>query len=489
MEPKRATLGVFLFALLLLAASAEGARADVNCEKALASSEKTPEALFLKVYCHAQSKRYAEAQKTLAEIKARPSVIEDYLLYYEAEAAFGLGRKERAEALFLKMLKRHPDSAIGDGAHERLAEIRLESRRYAEAEKTYSRLVRRTDSRWKKAVYLKNLGEIREKQGDLPAASEIFGRIWAEHPEVSFSDYAFELYKKNKKVFTPSPRQFEKRGDVMFGAGNWKGALEAFSGAPRTKAVKMKTGICLYRLSRFPEALEVFSGIDSPKAFYWRGVTLMSMEREEEAIGVFELLHKLNPKSAWAARSLLKAARLRHLREEPEEARRLYRLVIEKYSWRKEARESAWNLGWMHYRQKEYAKALEVFSDRAWAGGRDRERFLYWYARASERAGDKPGALFALGELAESPKITYYSTLAKLRLKEKLLPSPPPAAIRSGNPFGETPRLGNSFSSPRPGYTSWLSGKPSFFGPGRKRRRSGSISPRFTSWRRITKPP
>ena len=443
MEPKRATLCVFLLALLLLTASAEGARADrADCEKALQSTEKTLEAQFLRVYCHVQSKRYAEAQKALAEIKARPSVIEDYLLYYEAEAAFGLGQKERAEALFLKMLKRHPGSAVGDGAHERLAEIRLESRRYAEAEKTYSHLVRRTDSRWKKAVYLKNLGEIREKQGDLPAASEIFGRIWAEHPEVSFSDYAFELHKKNKKVFTPSPRQFEKRGDVMFGAGNWKGALEAFSGAPRTKAVKMKTGICLYRLSRFPEALEVFSGIDSPKAFYWRGVTLMSMEREEEAIGVFELLHKLNPKSAWAARSLLKAARLRHLREEPEEARRLYRLVIEKYPWRKEARESAWNLGWMHYREKEYAKALEVFSDRAWAGGRDRERFLYWYARAAERAGDKPGALFALGELAESPKITYYSTLAKLRLKEKLLPSPPPAVARSGNPFGESPALG-----------------------------------------------
>ena len=224
----------------------------------------------------------------------------------------------------------------------------------------------------------------------------------------------------------------------MFGTGSWKGALEAFSGAPRTKTVKIKTGICLYRLSRFPEALDVFSGVDSPKAFYWRGLTLMSMEREEEAISVFERLHRLNPESSWTAKSLLKAARLRHLRGETEEARRLYRLVAEKHPGRQEARESAWNLGWIHYREKEYAKAARAFSGRAWAGGKDRERFLYWYARAAERAGDKPGALFAFGELAESPKITYYSFLAKLRLGEKPLPSPPPAA-RSGNPFGKNP--------------------------------------------------
>ena len=442
MEPKKATLCVFLFALLALSISAEGARANhANCEKVLQSTEETLEARFLKLHCHAREKQHAEVHGVLAEIKDKLIFIEDYILYYEAEAALGLGQKERAEALFLKILKHHPESAIGHDAHERLAEIHLENERHAEAEKTYSHLARRTDSRWKKAVYLKNLGEIKEKQGDFPAASRIFERIWAEHPEVSFADYAFELYKKNGKVFAPSPQQFEKRGDVMFEAGNWEGALEAFSRAPKTSAVRTKTGICLYRLTRFPKALEVLSGVDSPKAFHWRGVTLMSMEREEEAIAVFEKLLKLNPQSPWAAKSLLKAARLRHLREEPEEAHRLYRLVIEKYPKRKEARESVWNLGWMHYSKKEYARAVEAFSDRAWARGKDRERFLYWYARAAERAGDKPGALFALGELAESPKITYYSALAKIRLRENLLPSPPPAAAWSGNPFRKNPAL------------------------------------------------
>ena len=441
MGPKKTALRVFLFVFLLVAVSAEAAHANhADCKKALLSTEQTLEARFLKLHCHARNDQHTEVHGVLAEIKDKLLFIEDYLLYYEAEAALGLGQREKAEELFLKILKHHPGSAIGHDAHERLAEIHLESDRHAEAEKIYSHLARATHSKWEKAVHLKKLAEIKEKQGHFHTASEIFERIWAEHPEVSFSDYVFELHEKNEKVFTPSPKQFVKRGETMFEAGNWEEALSAFSGAPQTSAVRIKTGICLYRLSRFPEALEVFSAIDSPKAFYWKGVTLMSMEKEKEAIGVFETLHKLNPDSRWTVKSLLKAARLRHLREEFEEAERLYRLIIEKYPKREEARKSAWNLGWIHYRKKEYEKALEVFSDRAWAYGAERERFLYWYARAAERAGDKPGALFALGKLADSRKITYYSFLAKLRLKQV----PPPlesTAAYSGNPFGKNPAI------------------------------------------------
>ena len=439
---KKSVLRVFAFALLLLAAAAQVARANPpDCEKALASTEKTLEARFLKLHCHAQNNQHTEVHGILPEIKDKLIFIEDYILYYEAEAALGLGQKERAEELLLKILKHHPDSAIGHDAHELLARIHLKSERHPEAEKIYSHLARRTESKWKKAVHLKNLGEIKEKQGLFHAASDLFERIWAEHPEVSFSDYVFELHEKNEKTFTPSPQQFAKRGEVLFESGNWEGAIEAFSGAPQTSAVRIKTGICLYRLSRFPEALEVFSGIDSPKAFYWKGVTLMSMEKEEEAVGVFELLHKLNPESHWTVKSLLKAARVRHLREEFEEAQRLYRLIIEKYPKREEARESAWNLGWIHYRKKEYGKALEVFSDRAWAYGSERERFLYWYARTAEKKGDKPGALFALGKLADSRKITYYSFLAKLRLRKNLAPPQNAAAAHPGNPFGKNPAL------------------------------------------------
>lgn len=439
---KKLSLSVFLLAFLILAVAAQGAPANhADCEKALQSTEETLEARFLKLHCHAQNDRHAKVLESIADIRGKSAVIEDYLLYYEAEATLGLGQKERAEELLLKILKHHPDSAIDHDAHELLAKIHLKSNRLTEAEKIYSHLARRTPSKWKKAVHLKNLGEIKEKQGDFTAASDLFERIWAEHPEVSFSDYVFELHKKNEKTFTPSPQQFAKRGEVLFASGNWEGALEAFSGAPRTSAVGIKTGICLYRLSRLPEALDVFSGIDSPKAFYWKGVTLMSMEKEKEAVGVFELLHKLNPESHWAAKSLLKAARLRHLREEFEEAQRLYRLIIEKYPRRVEARKSAWNLGWIHYRKKEYEKALEVFSDRAWAYGSERERFLYWYARTAEKRGDKPGAIFALGKLADSRKITYYSFLAKLRLKKNLIPSQGTATAHPGNPFGENPAL------------------------------------------------
>ncbi len=236
---KKAALSVFVFALLSLAAAAQGARADhADCEKALLSPERTLEARFLKLHCHARNEQHAEVHGVLAEIGDKLIVIEDYLLYYEAEAALGLGQKEKAEALFLKILKHHPNSAIGHDAHERLAEIHLENKRHADAEKIYSHLARKTDSKWKKAVYLKNLGEIKEKQGLFPAATGVFERIWAEHPEVSFSDYVFDLHQKNEKVFTPSPHQFARRGSVMFKTGNWEGALRLTQRLPRRPRLK-----------------------------------------------------------------------------------------------------------------------------------------------------------------------------------------------------------------------------------------------------------
>ncbi|MCY4262078.1 MAG: transglycosylase SLT domain-containing protein [Candidatus Dadabacteria bacterium] len=435
---KKTALQVLVFSLLLFPATVSQVRAaSADCERILASEGTSAEERFSKLHCHILGKQHEKVLKALVDMSEAPSVIEDYLIYYEAEATLGLGKKERAKELFLNLLVRHKDSALRHKARRRLAEIHLEGGRYSEAARMYLLLVRTTTSRWEKASYLKNLGHIKEKQGNSEAAMEIFKRIWTEHPEVSFSDYVFTLYKKNKKVFIPSPRQSEKRAGIMFSAGNWKGALEAFSRAPSTKAVRIKTGICLYRLSRFSEALEIFSRIDSPKAFYWKGITLERMGKEEEAIGVFELLGKLNPKSSWTAKSLLKAARLRHLREEREEAQRLYSLIASKYPGTEEARQSAWNLGWIHYRNQEYTKAIEIFSDSAWAGGTGQQRFLYWYARAAEKSGDKPGALFALGQLAGSREITYYSFLAKIRLGKKILP-PLPTSAATRNPFGKT---------------------------------------------------
>ena len=436
---RKTVLQVFVFSLLIFPAAVPELRAaSADCRRILASAGKSAEEQFSKLHCHALGKQHTKVLKVLADMGETPSVIGDYMLHYEAEAALGLGEKERAKELFLKILIRHPDSVLRHNARRRLAELHLGSGKYAEAAKMYLFLVRTTSSRWEKATYLKKLGEIRETQGNSPAAMEIFERIWTEHPEVSFSDYVFTLYRKNKRVFVPSPRQSEKRGDIMFAAGNWKGALEAFSRAPSTRAVRIKTGICLHRLSRLSEALEIFSGIDSPKAFYWKGMTLSAMGKQEEAIGVFELLGKLNSKSSWTVKSLLMAARIRHMRDEVEEAQRLYNLIVRKYPGTEQAHRSAWNLGWIHYGKKEYAEAIEIFSDSAWANGADQEPFLYWYARAAEKSGDKPGALFALGKLAESREITYYSSLAKIRLGKKILPSPPKAPAPTRNPFGKT---------------------------------------------------
>ncbi len=434
-------LGLFVFAVGTLVAAGSLTAASVDCETALSAAEVSPEKQFLRLYCHAQKKQYAEAGEIAERLKEKVPELRDYLLYYEGLSKFSSGDRKTAEDIFRKILSLYPDSPVRSRAREELAGIYAENGKYIEAEKIYSILILETESRWTKALYLKKLGEIKEKRGLVSAAEDIFEKIWTEHPEVSFSDHVFEFYSGNKKSFSPAPAQFEKRGRVFFNAGNWEKAVEAFSQAAQTRTVRTKTAISLYRLKRYQEALEVFSKIDSPQAFYWKGLVLQSMEEEKKAVDTFVLLHKLNPKSRYARKSLFRAARLHHLAENSGQAEKLYRKVIKNHPGSEEALESSWNLGWILYTDGEYEKARESFSAHAWESGENRERFLYWYAAASEKADDKPGALFALGKLAESPEITYYSFLAKIRLKEK--PSLPATSSEKplANPFGDSPAV------------------------------------------------
>ncbi len=438
---KKHVLSIFVFAVASLVATSSLIADPIDCETAFSTTETSPEKQFRRLYCHVQKKQYLEAGKIAEQLKEKVPELQDYFLYYKGLEKLSSGDKKAAEEIFRKILSIYPNSPVRSNAREKLAKIYLENEKYIEAEKIYSILILETKSRWIKALYLKKLGEIKEKRGLISASEGIFKKIWTEHPEVSFSDYVFEFYSQNKKSFSPTPAQFEKRGGVFFNSGNWEKAIETFSQAAQTKTVKIKTGISLYRLKRYLESLEVFSKIDSPKAFYWKGLTLQSMGEEKKAINTFVLLHRLNPKSRYARKSLFRAARLYHLDKNSEQAENLYRKVMKNYPTSEEALKSSWNLGWIHYINGEYKKARDNFSTHAWDGGKEQGRFLYWYAMASEKAGDKPGAFFALGKLAESPEITYYSFLAKIRLKEKL--SLPATSVEKPltNPFTKNPAV------------------------------------------------
>lgn len=413
---------------------AEDARTD--CAKNLSSRRNDPPALFAKLYCHAEDEDYAEARRYLPELLEKTAGIEDYLLYYEALFAHKSGESSKARTLYEKLLEKYPGSATAEDAREGLAETLAESGIYEEAEKMYESLARETRSRWARAIYLKKRGEILEKQGLLREAAVVFKEIWTRHPETSFSDRVLAFSAKNGTIFEPTRWDFFVRGSAFYRAKRWKSAVKALGKARQTRSVRMKTGISLYRLSKYPEALETFSGIDSPEAYYWRARTLQSMDRMPETIATLTLLPRLNPKTPYAPKSLFRAARLRQLERKFAEAEKLYGVILEKYPKTKYAKSSAWNLGWIHYKKGEYEKTLEVLS--RYPGSK---RFDYWRARTLEKTGDANAASELLGKLADSGNFSYYSYLAKLRLGQNTLPR---GAAESGlpeNPFGADPSV------------------------------------------------
>ena len=438
MRAETLVLCLCVFLLVPHAGRGEVRRADgePDCSKALRSREKDPRALFLRLWCLERRGKVERAGAVLSELRGKVPEIEDRLLLYEALFARRRGEDGRARELYERLLRKYPGSAAGEEARGNLAEILAESGRLEESKRMYASLARRTKSRWSKALYLKKRGDILQRQGRAGEALGVFEKIWTEHPEVSFSGYVFELSKKSGKKFSPLPRHFLKRGNVYFRSMNWAAALEEFSAAPQTRGVRTKKGICLYRLARFAEALETFSAIDSPEAVYWKGKTLQSMGRDEDAAATFALLYRLNPRTHYAPRALLRAGRLRQLGGDTERAARAYRTLLDRYPASRQARLAVWNLGWIHYRNGEYEKTLRLFSPRGKS-----QRFAYWRARALEKTGDHGRAGEAYRRLARSRGPSYYSFLAKLRLGTK----PPRPASRAAelppNPFGNDPAV------------------------------------------------
>lgn len=439
MNAKTATfcaIAFFLFLPLCEGKTYHDSDLRTDCAKALKSQKNDPPALFAKLYCHAKNEDYAKAQRYLPELRKRTAEIEDYLLYYEALFAQKSGKTSKAGSLYEKIIEKHPGSATAGDAREGLAETLAERGRYKEAEKMYAMLARETQSRWSRAIYLKKQGEMLEKQDLLDEATAVFKEIWVKYPETSFSNRVVELSAKNGTTFEPTKWDFFLRGSAFYRAKKWKPALESLEKAMQTRSVRMKTGISLYRLSKYPEALEKFSEIDSPEAYYWRAKTLQSMDRIPEAIATLTLLPRLNPKTPYAPKSLFRAARLRQLERNFTEAKKLYGTILEKYPKTKYAKSSAWNMGWVHYRKGEYEKTLEFLS--RYPGSK---RFDYWRARTLEKTGNVTAANELLGKLADSGNFNYYSYLAKLRLGQKTPPEDVVESVFPKNPFEAHPSV------------------------------------------------
>lgn len=407
---------LFFISLSLFTASSSFS-SEINCGYILNYSKlKSAEERFKKAYCHVQNGNLGEANDNLEKIGGRLSTLEDSILYYRALYYHDKGDVKRAVRYLEKALDKYPDTGLTEKISVLLAEIYEQDGRYDDAADIYERLAENSVSDWIKAKYLKKLGELHEKDGNIKRAFVIYRNIWTDYPTVSFSNYIFEFANKNRLVFIPRDVDYLSRGEYFFSKSLWENALVELEKSPANETALTKAGVSHYKLGNYRKAVELLSEVKNAESLYWIGKSTQKNGNSLEAAKMLSSIHRIYPESEFAVDGLYEAAVIYERIYRKSSAKDIYNILISKYPGSKRTADVAWSLAWLYYTSEDYDKALELFSRHSFPSGSFNEHsFRYWEARTLEKQGKTEKALDIYRELADSSKITYHSYLSAIK--------------------------------------------------------------------------
>ena len=364
-------LRAFLFAcvsfFLLLSSPGEG---DTDCKEHFRQGRKALEAL-----------RYGEAVSNLSLAQREFPLLEDYTLYYLAEAYHGLGEHQKSLEAIHSLLEKYPATPLRKRV--RMAEIR-------EAKDTDGDVIRLYEAYTKDyqedeaALFL--YGKSLRDAGNNEKASAAFKKIYIEAGELSSAALS-ELKAEDitsKDIIERASNQF-RRYDFTEAEQNLRQALSKDDGGCRTEILK-NLGYSLFRQKKYVEAAEVFGRVDD---FYYKA---RSLYRTGDKKGFDTALESLIKRKDKQAGYLLNAvAADKRMEKDFEEAIKIYNNVLKNYP--SDAEDALWGIGWSQYLSGDYAKSAVTFSQLY--GKYDDLKYLYWQAKSLEADGKNAAELYS----------------------------------------------------------------------------------------------
>ncbi|MDH4231504.1 MAG: transglycosylase SLT domain-containing protein [Nitrospirota bacterium] len=329
-----------------------------------------------------EAARYSQAVSNLSLAQGEFSLLEDYTLYYLAEAYHGLGEHEKSLETLRSLLGRFPATPLKKKA--RMAEIReAKESNKSDVLSLFEAYIKDYQGDEEALfLYAKMLGET----GDAAKAAKVFKQIYTEAGEFSRAALA-ELNTGDisaKDILERASNLF-KRYDFADAERDLRQALQKDSGDARSELLN-KLGYSLFRQKKYPEAAELYGRIDD---LYYRA---RSLYRAGDRKGFDEALASLIARHDKSAGYLLTAVAADKRREKDfEGALTTYSEVLRNYP--SDAEEALWGIGWTQYLSGDYAKSAMTFSQLY--EKYDELKYLYWQARSLEADGRNAAELYS----------------------------------------------------------------------------------------------
>lgn len=358
-------------------------------------------------------------------------VIDDYIVFFQAEALFRSGRFTEAAGAYGFVLSAYPATALKERASFRKGEALFASGAFEEAALALTRFL----TAWPKSHFVAEANSLLAKSylasGFDEEAVAPLKNVSAGYPSSPFAAEADKLLSSfvaeglEEAAFSDEDRF--RRSENYFYTADYGRAIVGYSSLLTVQEfsdrARFRTAIAFARLKRYKEserALRDYLSLKKPareaEALYWLAQVSMKQGRQD---GVFESERRLSAKyrdSDERARVLMMIARLNDGKD-PEAADRAYKTVIDEFSASLSSEEALWNIGWEAYSSGEMDEAYENFS--RYLDERPRGRlvtqFLYWKARSAERLGKEDEARALFDRVCGTAPRSFYCLMAGLR--------------------------------------------------------------------------
>jgi soluble lytic murein transglycosylase len=361
------------------------------------------------------------------------SALSTYAQFYSAVALIALGRLDEAESMLGALADRRPEGALAQAVVIRLADVALER---GSANEIDERLVGLADTLPKPSpeVWLKR-GLVEEAAGEVPRSVDAFRKVYYTWPASGSAIPARAALSRLDALTLGTPDAFATelaRAELLYSGRQWADARPAFA-ALVTRAegrdrvlTALRVAECDYYLQKYRPAREGLRPLLKNAEFGAEAkyIDAASVRGLGDRTGYVRLLRDLveeHPTSIWSAEALNSLATHYITADSDDEADKALRELLKQFPRHRHAERAAWKVGWLAYRQREFADAVVFFERAAAAFPRadNRPAWLYWSARARDELGDAPMALSRYRLVALDYQNSYYGRLASNILRAR----------------------------------------------------------------------
>jgi soluble lytic murein transglycosylase len=350
----------------------------------------------------------------------------DYAQYYTGVALFELKRLAEADAALTALVARKPEGYLKELAVSRLAEVALARQDAGRAEDLLEKLS--GDKLGVPQEVFVRLGEAEEAVGHKDHALAAYRRVYYDYP---LSDQANDAQAGLERLATPGlagPDAFARelaRAESLFAARRWAQARAGFAPLGRVATGDQKTLIalrlaeCDYYLDRFRasrDALRPFlnDGPREAEARFFHLTATRGLGDRDTYVALARKLVADFPENEWAAETLNNLASHYLAVDEDQEADTVFRELSRRFPRHRYSERAAWKVGWLAYRDGNFAETTELFDTAAatFPRANNRPAWLYWSGRARDRLNDASTANARYRLAVADYQNSYYGRLA-----------------------------------------------------------------------------